>query len=222
VTPQVVGETIIASWKGLLMIKIDEHATKIPRESGLALCLYIPIAARDESAIRAYVGEVCEVVAPGTPNRALLVNVSRNLEIDMELPIWNLPEAAVLHCSRQLWVHVDYNGYRSAYMKAFSNEDLHNLVVDHILNRRVARLKGFMYLRVLPISREANSSSGGLSEKWAVRHHSSDEMRGKNLASRAQVQYADLADIVKMLNRKTGGLLQDPVNEAQVLVDKIV
>jgi len=28
----------------------------------------------------------------------------------------------------------------------------------------------------------------------------------------------DLADIVKMLNRKTGGSLQDPVNEAQSLV----
>jgi hypothetical protein len=34
-----------------------------------------------------------------------------------------------------------------------------------------------------------------------------------------KIQYADLADIVKMMNRKTGGLLQDPVNEAQQWVD---
>jgi len=35
------------------------------------------------------------------------------------------------------------------------------------------------------------------------------------------IQYADLADIVKMLDIKTGGTLQDPVNEAQKLVEEI-
>jgi len=82
------------------------------------------------------------------------------------------------------------------------------------MNRREARLKGFFYLRIVPISREANSCSGGLAEKWGLEYHSSQEMRAKNMTSPAKIQYADLADIMKMLNRKTG----DPVNEAQSLV----
>lgn len=41
---------------------------------------------------------------------------------------------------------------------------------------------------------------------------------GWALASPARIQYADLADIVKMLDSKTGGAHQDPVNAAQSLV----
>jgi hypothetical protein len=44
-------------------------------------------------------------------------------------------------------------------------------------------------------------------------------MREKNRVSQAAVQYADLADIVKMLNMQGGGSLMDNVNEAQKLVD---
>ena len=43
-------------------------------------------------------------------------------------------------------------------------------------------------------------------------------MREKNRVSQAAVQYADLADIVKMLNMQGGGSLMDNVNEAQKLV----
>ena len=43
-------------------------------------------------------------------------------------------------------------------------------------------------------------------------------MRKKNATNPAQIQHADLADIVKMLDVKTGGALQDPVNEAQAWV----
>ena len=42
----------------------------------------------------------------------------------------------------------------------------------------------------------------------------------KRTESRRQpVQYADLADIVKMLNMQGGGSLMDNVNEAKKLVD---
>lgn len=198
---------------------IDEHAAKVAIERyALPPCLHVPIAARDENAVRKYVGGISKVLVPGTPSRALLVEVDRHPQGDDDLPIWQLPEANVLHNAQQLWVHVDYHGYRKAYADAFPNHDLTGLVLDHIMNRRVARLMGFFYLRIVPISREANSSSGGLSEKWGVEYHSSPEMRAKNLANPARIQYADLADIVKMLDRKTGGSLQDPVNEAQSLV----
>jgi hypothetical protein len=144
--------------------------------------------------------------------------VERRLQVDQELPIWQLPEATVLHHVQQRWVHVDYRSYRQAYVAAFPGSVLSGLVLDHVMNRRIARLKGFAYLRILPISRVANSSSGGLSEKWGAEYHGSPEMRAKNSTNPARVQYADLADIVKMLDRKTGGSLQDPVNEAQSLV----
>ncbi len=73
-------------------------------------------------------------------------------------------------------------------------------------------------MRIVPISREANSSSGGLSEKWVADYHCTPEMQKVNADNLSSIQYADLADIVKMLNMKTGGALQDPVNLAQVLV----
>jgi hypothetical protein len=44
-------------------------------------------------------------------------------------------------------------------------------------------------------------------------------MREINKASRAVVQYADLADVVKMLNMEGGGSFMEIVNEAQKLVD---
>src|SRR5438105_512571 len=37
---------------------IDPHAIDIPRKSGLAPCLFIPIAARDTKAIETYVGKI--------------------------------------------------------------------------------------------------------------------------------------------------------------------
>ena len=125
----------------------------------------------------------------------------------------------MLHYPKQVWVHVDYGAYRRAYIRAFPDADLTGLVLDHVMNRRVARLKGFVYLRIVPISRKANSSHGGLSEGWAVTYHSTPRMREINKASQAVVQYADLSDIVKMLNMEGGGSFMDNVNEAQKLVD---
>ena len=198
---------------------IDEHATRIPERSGLLPCLYVPIAARDTFAIERYVGRIATQLMPKSPDKALLVEAYEPEKADARLAIWDVPEAVVLHFPRQVWVHVDYRAYRRAYLKAFPDFDLTDLVLDHVMNRRVARLKGFAYLRIVPISRGANSSHGSLSEGWAVEYHSSPEMREKNRASRAAVQYADLSDIVKMLNMQGGGSLMDNVNEAQKLVE---
>src|SRR3978361_1581920 len=79
-------------------------------------------------------------------------------------------------------------------------------------------LKRFDFVRIVPISRGANSSSGGLPEKWGVAYHSTPQMVAVNAASREYIQYADLGEILKMLDVKTGGALQDPVNLAQSLV----
>lgn len=126
---------------------------------------------------------------------------------------------AILHAPTQVWVHVNYGSYRRAYCRAFPDSNLTDLVLDHVMNRRVARLKGFTYLRIVPISRGTNSSHGGLSEGWAVAYHGTPRMREVNRTSLASVQYADIADIAKMLNLQGGGSLMDGVNEAQKLVD---
>jgi hypothetical protein len=197
---------------------IDEEAVRIPQRSGLPPCLYVPIAARDQAAIERYVGRIARILDGGEMNRAFLVEAHAPPQRDLRLPIWEHPEARIFHAPLQMWVHVDFRAYRRAYSQGFPEETLYNRVLDHILNRRVARLKDFAYLRIIPISRGANSSSGGLSERWSVEYHSSPEMRKRNLESRASVQYADLADLVKMLDLKTGGGIMDPVNEAQAWV----
>lgn len=198
---------------------IDHNAVRIPQASGLLPCLYIPVAARDADAIETYVGRIVARLARRSPERALLVEAHEPEEPDGRLTIWGLPESAVLHYPRQVWVDVDYGAYRRAYMRAFPDVDLTGLVLDHVMNRRVARLKGFTYLRIVPISRAANSSHGGLSEKWGVEYQSTPRMREINRASRAAVQYADLADVVKMLNMGGGGSFMENVNQAQKLVD---
>jgi hypothetical protein len=198
---------------------IDQHAIRIPQSSGLLPCLYVPVAARDRNAIETYVGQVVEELSVRSPSKALLIEAHEPDEPDERLAIWRHPGAAILHYPRQVWVHVDYSAYRRAYLRAFPDTNLTRFVLDHVMNRRVARLKGFAYLRIVPISRAANSSHGGLSECWAVEYHGSPRMTALNRASQAKVQYADLADVVKMLNMEGGGSLMDTVNEAQKLVD---
>lgn len=198
---------------------IDQQAIRIPQSSGLLPCLYVPVAARDTNAIETYVGRIVEGLSRRSPSKALLIDAHEPEEPDERLAIWQHRGAAILHYPRQVWVHVDYGAYRHAYRRAFPDADLTGLVLDHVMNRRVARLKGFTYLRIVPISREANSSHGGLSEGWAVEYHSSPRMTELNRTSQAMVQYADLADVVKMLNIEGGGSFMENVNEAQKLVD---
>jgi hypothetical protein len=202
-----------------LLRPIDQHAVRIPKNSGLAPCLYIPVAARDKNAIETYVGRILAPLSSRAPSRALLVESYEPEKPDERLAIWAHPQASVLHFPRQVWVHVDYGAYRRAYVRAFPEIDLRGFVLDHVMNRRVARLKGFTYLRIVPISRAANSSHGGLSEGWGVELHSSPRMAELNRASKAVVQYADLADVVKMLNLEGGGSFMQIVNDAQKLVD---
>ena len=201
------------------MILIDEFAKNIAiTRFALPPCLHIPIAAKSEAAIVDYIGHTWWPPQSSTKGRAWVVEREAVPTLNMRLPIWRLKEASILHARRQLWVHVDYSAYRRAYLEAFPEEDIKGRVLDHVLNRRVARLKGFRYVRIVPVSRGANSSSGGLSEKWSVAYHTTPEMKKRNNESPAQIQYADLADIVKMLDMKTGGALQDPVNHAQALL----
>lgn len=204
----------------MFRVEIDVHAKEdVTTRYGLPPCLHIPIAARNEAAIERFIGKITRVLKPGSPNQALLIHTYETPVSDLRLPIWRLKEAAVFHQPDQVWVHVDFNFYREAYKNALPDENIDGLVLDHILNRRAARLKRFDYIRIIPISRGSNSSSGGVSETYGVKFYSTSKMVAKNKISPAFIQYADLADIVKMLDLKTGGTLQDGVRDAIQLIE---
>jgi hypothetical protein len=191
------------------MEEIDELAKKLVRENGMPPDLHVPIAARSLEAITRYLGIVSEI-----SKRAVLVSPFSSPSPNNKLPIWKVKGVEILHHPRQVWVHVNYTAYRKVYSKAFPDEDLTNLVIDHIMNRRLARLKGFEYLRVIPISRAANSSSGNVTEKYGFAYHSTNRMKHLNSENRPFIQYGDIADIVKMLNINTGGKFQQGINDA--------
>ncbi len=200
--------------------EIDLEAVLIPKNSGLPPCLYIPIAARDEAGIAKYVGPIVKTLSSHKIKKAFLVHADAPPEPEPRLPIWQIAESIVLHRSQQVWVHVDCKDYRAAYQMAFPEETLEKgTVLDHVMNRREARLKGFHYLRIVPVLREVNSSAGSLVEKWGVDYHSTPRMREINASSKAAVQYACTDDIVKMLNMMVGGGVMDVVNEAQALME---
>lgn len=180
--------------------------------------LHLPISAKDKESIVRYIGNiVAELSAPNT-NNAFLVEVPKPTSINTKLAVWKLSESKVLHQVLQVWVHVDYKGYRKAYRKAFPDEDISSLILDHIQNRKMAKVMGFNYVRIIPISIGANSSSGSLCEQWGVKYHRTQQMRKINSDKKSFIQYADISCLVKMLNIKTGGGVMDAVNEGQKLL----
>lgn len=199
------------------MIEIDEIAKEKAMRYGMPPDVHVPIAARDATAVIKYIGRITPITGV-LPEKAFIVTPHLIPAQNVKLPIWALTESSVLHAGQQLWVHVNYHGYRNAYLKAFPEENIKGLFIDHILNRRVARLKGFYYLRVIAVLPDVNTSSGTVSEKYGFEYHSTEYVKKLNQKNQAFIEYADLADIVKMLNLKTGGRLQDIVNESQNLL----
>jgi hypothetical protein len=197
---------------------VDHAAQEVAlTRSALPECLHVPIAAVDETAIATYVGEIKRVLTEGSPRRALLVRTKEPPPLDTRLPIFRLPASDILHQREQVWVHIEFAGYRRAYRKAFPDETIDGKVLSHALNRRMAALMGFGYVRITPNSRGCNSSSG-FSEQWGVTLHSTPEQVAANQRRGAFIHYADLAALMVMLDIKPGGGVMDAVNEGQKLV----
>ena len=197
---------------------IDEAARKIAlTQWALPDCLHVPIAAVDEAAITAYIGEIEAVLAGGSPRKALLVRTKEPPLIDAQLPIWEMPGSKVLHERRQVWVHIGFTRYRRAYGTAFPDQTIDGKVLSHALNRRTAALMGFSYVRITPNSRGCNSSSA-FSEQWGVALHATPGQVAANRRRGAFIHYADLAALMVMLDMKVGGGVMDAVNEGQKLV----
>jgi hypothetical protein len=197
---------------------IDHVAREIAlRQWVLPDCLHVPIAAVDETAIARYIGDIEEILAEGSQPKALVVRAKEPPPIDLRLPVWELPASKVFHQARQVWVHIAYTRYRSAYRKALPEEFTADKVLSHVMNRRIAALKGFGYVRITPTSRGCNSSSG-FSENWGVALHGTADQIAANRRRGAFIQYADLSDLMLMLDMKVGGGVMAAVNEGQKLV----
>jgi len=197
---------------------IDNAAREVAlTQWALPDCLHVPIAAVDEAAITAYIGEIEAVLADGSPRKALLVRSKEPPLIDTQLPIWEIPGSKILYERRQVWVHIGFTRYRRAYRKAFPDQPIDDKVLSHALNRRTAALMGFSYVRITPNSRGCNSSSA-FSEQWGVTLHATPEQAAANQRRGAFIHYADLAALMVMLDMKLGGGVMDAVNEGQKLV----
>ena len=85
------------------------------------------------------------------------------------------------------------------------------------MNRRIAVLKGFQYVRITPISRGSNSSSG-FSEEWGVSLRGAPGQTPEKARQSTFIQYADLCGLMLMIDMKLGGGVLSVVNEGQALV----
>jgi hypothetical protein len=199
-------------------MKTDEIAKHIALTRGvIPECLHTPIAAVDEDAISNYIGEIVDRIVWRATTRAVLVRVPPAPPRDKRLPIWELPGSAVFFRQTQLWVDVSYTKYRRAYRRLLPNENTDGKIVSHAMNRRVAALKGYTFVRATLTSR-ANNSSSAYSENWGVDLYN-DTRDAVTRRRGAFIQYADLSDLMLMADMKLGGGVMALVNEGQKLLE---
>tara|TARA_R110000868_G_scaffold124399_10_gene328928 strand:+ start:2806 stop:3333 length:528 start_codon:yes stop_codon:yes gene_type:complete len=168
-------------------------------------------------AIRTYVGDIIKEFGRGSPAKAFLVRIDEPPPRDENLPIWDHEGSKIFYQREQVWVRVEYTRYREAYRKAFPSEDISEKILSHCMNRRIGALKGFQYVRITPITRGSNSSSG-FSENWGVALWSKPDELAAFKKRGVAIQYADLSDLMLMLDLKLGGGIMDAVNAGQELI----
>jgi hypothetical protein len=183
------------------------------REWVVPECLHVPVVALDEEAITNHIGDIVEVLSPG---KALLVAIDPPPERDKRLPIWTYSRSDIFFEPLQVWVSPSYTRYRQAFARAKGPESIAGKVMAHVYNRRMATLRGYGFVRILPVSRRSNSSSS-FTEQWGV------ELAAKDLGARRvkrglQIQYADLGDLLVMLDISLGGGVQDVFRIGQNLI----
>ena len=198
------------------MQRIRDHAAyqQAMREWAVPECLHVPVVAADEEAIIDHIGDIVKILSPG---RALVVAIDPPPERDNRLPIWAEPNANVFFEPVQVWVSPHYTRYRQAYVQAKGHESVAGKVLAHVYNRRMAALRGYGFVRLVPVSRKANSSAA-FTEQWGV------QLAAKDLGARRQkrglrMQYADLGDLLVMLDVSLGGGVQDVFRIGQNLIE---
>ena len=178
---------------------------------GLHSCLIIPIGAKNRQSIEKYIGTIDKVIGNG---KALIVNFVP-LSQPNELPVWKHSRSNLIIEAKQIWIHVNCNNYRKIYLSEFVNTSKSD-VIDHLMNRRLARSLGYNYIRLLHVSRNVNSSSGRGGESLAVENLEIGIRINPDINS-SEVVYADPMDLLKMLDIKVGGFGLDAVRDNHYL-----
>ena len=190
---------------------------------GLPPSLRIPIAAVSVADIETYVGRVLQSITDTRSGRvnAVVVMTAAATPVASNVSLWKSSIANVarerLHPSRQVWVHVDYRGYRQAYDQFGMPPIPAHYVLDHVQNRKAIRLRGYShpYLRLCPVSRTVNTSGGhdaggeGM-ERAFLSTHSPAPARNRMI-------YADPMDLTKMLDIPPGTQVLNGVRDTQRL-----
>ena len=205
---------------------IDEKAQTF----GLPASLLVPIAARCVESIEKYVGSVANSIhsREGDVTALVIEPHGQPQEADSSIGLWTHSRAGDfrqrLHPKQQVWVHVDYTGYRKAYI-GFGMPDIPSgYVLDHIQNREAIRLRDYShpYLRLCPISGHVNTSAGvdtggeGM-EKEFLRSLPNQSKTVQNSVRRAintEIVYADPMDLTQMLDILPGTQVLSGVGES--------
>lgn len=211
---------------GELLIVIDDKAQKF----GLPKSLFVPIAARSVDSIERYVGTVFERVHghTGRINAIAVMPYEWPPQKEPNIALWTHAKASEfeqrLHPKQQVWVHVDYSGYRKAYIRFGMPEIPANCVLDHVQNREAIRLRGYShpYLRLCPISRQVNTSGGtntggeGMEKEFLRSLPDQLEAVQESVrdALKCDIVYADPMDLTKILDISPGTQVLAGVGES--------
>lgn len=174
---------------------------------GLHHSLVIPIGAKSKESIEKYVGSIDKIIGD---SKAFIVGFEP-LALPNELPVWKHSRCSHLAASQQIWVDIDYKDYRKVYNTHCKDVEKGD-VIDHIMNRRLARGLGYKYVRLLHVSRETNSSSGRGGESFAMENLPTGIKINPDI-NKSEIVYADPMDLLKMLNVKVGGFGLDAVRD---------
>ncbi len=185
---------------------------------GLSPDLCVPIAARDIPTIEKYVGTVTKIIhGRKRPINGFVVEIHRPIK-NSSIPLWDQDESELyysrLHPARQLWVHVDYTGYRNAWKRLGFGHLTSDVFLDHIYNRNVVRnhSNNRPFLRLCPVSRKTNTNSGlnkGLEgmQKASLNNLENEPIKVQQRTRKcldAPVVLADPFDLTKMLDIPPG------------------
>jgi hypothetical protein len=200
---------------------------------GLSACLRVPIAADSVDAIRLFVGTIVTTVGDPNNPQAILVQAHRQtIAKHPKVKLWQHANAAQfeerLHPNRQVWVHVDYTGYRQAYQQFGIPPIPPGYFLDHVQNREAIRLRNYShpYIRLCPVSRAVNTSGGvdtggeGM-EKQYLRDLQQAPAAVQAAAARGRqnrIIYADPMDLTKMLDIPPGTQVLAGVAVTQALL----
>ena len=132
-----------------------------------------------------------------------------------------------LHPAYQLWVHVDYEGYRKAWTSLDMPRLDSGIVLDHIWNRQATRIRGHIhpYLRLAPVASQVNTNAGhrmggeGMEREFMENLQSRPEERKSKLLQKMKTEmvYADPMDLTKMIDIAPGTHCLEGVRETQKL-----